>query len=114
MTGRVNKTKQSAKKKQVAIVVIVILIGSIIFELSPFGGNTRFYAAWISCGQKPVASDVSIGLGAKVSHYVEPGAFEPFRFGQPEYFCTPIEAEMAGYSASPDRYVFPNIKQDQS
>lgn len=112
MTNTVDKTKQSARKKRIAVVVVIVLIGSIIFELSPFGGNARFYAVWISCGQKPVASDVSMGLGAKVSHYVEPGALEPLRFGQPKYFCTPIEAEMAGYSASPNSYEFPHIESE--
>lgn len=81
----------------------------VVFELSPFGGNVRFYAKWIECGQKPIASDVSMGFGAKVKNYTTPSAFQPLRFGQPSYFCTPLEAEIAGYSANPSRYEFPNI-----
>jgi len=98
-----------AKKWVVAVVVVTVLLAA--FDLSPFGGNVRFYANWISCGQKPVASDTSIGLGAQVLHYIEPVAFQPFRLGQPTYFCTPVEAEQAGYSASPTQYEFPNLQR---
>lgn len=113
MTNTVDKTKQSARKKRIAVVVVIVLIGSIIFELSPFGGNARFYAAWISCGQKPVATAGSGLMNSGAMHYYNPTSL-PGSHPTIEYFCTPIEAEMAGYSANPDRYVFPNIKQDQS
>lgn len=104
--------KEEQRKAHLIITAAVILIAVLVaFELSPFGGNVRFYAKWIECGRKPVASDISIGLGAQVSNYVEPAPFQPARFGQPEYFCTPLEAELAGYSANPNTYEFPNINK---
>lgn len=104
-------TRAEQHKAHLILVVIAVLISTvIILELSPFGGNVRFYAKWIECGQKPVTSDISLGFGAKVKHYVEPANIEPVRFGQPEYFCTPLESELAGYSANPHRYEFPHIE----
>lgn len=40
---------------------------------------------------------------------VEPAGFEPLRFRIPDYYCTPLDAEKAGLSASSDRYVFPEL-----
>ena len=44
-------------------------------------------------------------------HYYNPQAVSLMR-GSPDYFCTPIEAERAGYSANLDRYEFPHLKTD--
>lgn len=90
-----------------AIVTIIILIS---IDISPFGGNLRFYSKWIECGRKPVAENISISFGAKPRSYIEPPSFVPLRFGQPTYFCTPLEAEKAGYSANPNQYEFPHLK----
>lgn len=86
------------KKRVIAIAVLLVLL--LIFDFSPFGGNITFYSTWIRCGRKPVATDISLGFGAKPLSYKEPSSFEPVRFGTPGYFCTPREAEQHGYTAN--------------
>ena len=103
---------QQHKGRRALIISLVVLVALIAFDISPFGGNVRFYATWIGCGQKPVASDISLGFGAKVLNYIEPSAIQVVRFGQPNYFCTPLEAEKAGYSANPNQYEFPHLQQE--
>ncbi len=102
--------KDEQRKAHLIVTAVVILVATlIVFELSPFGGNARFYAKWVECGRKPMAGGGELALGQEVISYKEPSAFQPLRFIQPEYFCTPLEAELAGYSANPNRYEFPNI-----
>lgn len=85
------------------IVVSVVLL--ISFDLSPFGGNIRFYSTWINCGQKPFEMRSGY-LGVGALYYQDAKAFEPIRFGYSRYYCTPLEAEQAGLSASPDHYEY--------
>lgn len=108
------KRVEQHKAHLTLIAVVAAIVTIIIFDLSPFGGNVRFYAKWIECGQKPVATDISLGLGASVKHYVEPPSFQLVRFGQPDYFCTPLKAELAGYSANSSVYEFPHINTKQN
>ena len=110
MTKAKHSKKEQHKAHAILVVVAtVVVIGLVMFEVSSFGGNVRFYTEWIRCGQKPVAGGGELALGSTLLSYKEPQSFQPVRFMQPEYFCTPLEAELAGYSASPDRYEFPNI-----
>jgi len=99
------------KTKKWIVTVVVVLVLLVIFDLSPFGGNIRFYSSWINCGQKPVAAGGELTLGSNLLHYQESAPFQLVRFPQPEYFCTPLEAEQAGYSASPTQYEFPNLQR---
>jgi len=80
-----------------------------VFELSPIGGNVRFYSGWIQCGHKPISSDLS---NDSIKYYYESMSW-PGSHSAIEYFCTPLEAELAGYSANPNRYEFPNINKQQ-
>lgn len=109
----VSHLSRQRNRRRIIIALSIIVALLIIFDLSPFGGNARFYATWIGCGQKPAAEDISIGFGAQVSHYIEPKAVEPVRFGQPDYFCTPLEAEKAGYSSNPNQYEFPHLDKQK-
>lgn len=97
-----------------AIIIASILLIIVAFDLSPFGGNVRFYSKWIECGRKPVATDISLGFGASVPSYTEPNAVNVFRFGQPSYFCTPLAAEDAGYSANSQSYEYRYKNLDNS
>lgn len=87
------------------IIIGAVIVAIILFDLSPFGGNIRFYAKWISCGQKPV--QIESWGGNK--WYEESPAFMPLMRNQ-SWYCTPIQAERAGYSADEHAYSFPHLK----
>ena len=98
------------RKHKNLVIVLVIIIGFLAFDLSGFGGNIRFYTKWVECGQKPVGTRGSGLFNTGAIHYVEPPSWALSR-PYMGYFCTPLEAEQAGYSANPDTYEFPHIKQ---
>ncbi len=103
-----DKKSEQHKVHAISITVIVAVAILIVFELSPFGGNIRFYAKWIECGQIPVATKGSGYLNAGAAHYYESSPW-PGSHPTIEYFCTRLEAELAGYSANPNTYDFPHI-----
>lgn len=98
------------KKRRTIIAVCAVVAMLILFDLSPFGGNVRFYATWIGCGQKPVATAGSGLMNVGAIHYYEPSSLPGFH-STIAYFCTPLEAEQAGYSANPNQYDFPHLQQ---
>ena len=101
--------KDEQRKAHLIVTAVVILVAVlVVFELSPFGGNVQFYAKWAECGSKPLAASGSGYVNSGAAHYYEPSSF-PGAHPTIEYFCTPLEAELAGYSANPNRYEFPNI-----
>lgn len=102
--------KQSERHKAhlISVAIILVVAALIVFELSPFGGNIRFYAKWIECGKRPVATAGSGYLNGGAIHYYNASSW-PGMHPTIEYFCTPLEAELAGYSANPNSYEFPNI-----
>lgn len=96
------------KKSNVALGIVIALAAIVLFDLTPFGGTIRYYATWTRCGEKPV---VTVGSGYYNGHtpsYHQAPTVYIFP-GNQEYFCTPLEAEKAGYSASPDNYEFPHL-----
>ena len=108
-TSKVKKDEQ--RRAHLIVTAVTIMVAFLVaFELSPFGGNAPFYAKWIECGQKPVATAVSGYLNSGAVHYYEPSSF-PGLHPTIDYFCTPLEAELAGYSANPNTYEFPNINK---
>lgn len=108
-----NKQSTSWSRSYKLLIIVVSLILLIfLYDLSPLGGNIRFYSKWLECGQRPVATAGSGFLNAGAPHYYSPQIVSLMR-GSPEYFCTPLEAEKAGYSANPDRYEFPHLKLNQ-
>lgn len=77
-----------------ALALVIFLGIVILLDLSPVGGNYRMYTAWVRCGQKPVAAYDAFGD----KFFYDPEFYNPFQIIQPEkYFCTPEEAEVAGY-----------------
>lgn len=110
------KVKDNIQKKKqrrlIAIIVGALVILVILFDLTPFGGNVRFYTTWIGCGQKPVATSGSGYMNSGAINYYEPSPF-PGIHPTIDYFCTPLEAEKAGYSASPNQYEFPHLRQER-
>lgn len=95
-------------KKTLGVIVVVILVCAILFDLSPFGGNLRFYAKWTECGRKPL--EAMGGFGTGIPWYKEPSVYAPVR-GQ-VLFCTPGEAERAGYSSDSSRWQQNNLDQE--
>lgn len=96
------------------LIVVGILAGIvIIFDSSPFGGNVAFYSKWISCAGVPYER-IGVGyMGQGLPYYSRAKVFEPIRQGRPVYYCTPLEAEQAGLSASPDRQEYWYLQTDK-
>lgn len=108
---RKSNTIPSAKRWVVAGVLVLGILLS--YDFSPLGGNIRFYSNWAQCGQKPVATLGSGYMNAGARHYIEAPNFSLHR-PSIEYFCTPLEAEKAGYSATDDRYYFPQLNKNEN
>lgn len=66
----------------------------------------HFYAKWVECGRRPLEG---VGGWAGVPHYYEGAVFAPLR--SKNLFCTPLEAEQAGYSANEDRWDQPHLEE---
>lgn len=109
MSSEIQNRKQMIWKKKMLFVLLVVVIGYIVFDMSGIGGNARFYAKWIECGQKPLIGRGSGFMNDGVSHYIEAPNFNLVRL-TPTYFCTPIEAEREKYSADPAGYDFPHLR----
>lgn len=105
-------TSRSTTKQKLLLLSIGALL--LVNDLFLFGGNIRFYAKWVECGKMPVAATLSGGevVGFGVPNYYDAQALDLFR-GQPEYFCTPLQAERAGYSATSSGYEFKYLPKDQ-
>ena len=98
------------KNRQLLNVILIILSLLFVYDLA-VGGNIRFYAKWIECGSKPVETMGSGYLNSGANHYVSRSpVVEVIR--SDKLYCTPLEAEEAGYSASPGYYYFPNLNKD--
>ena len=76
-----------------------------------WGGQVKFYAKWIECGQRPVWKGSA--LGRHVGYYEQSPVFTLWRDNHRLYFCTPKEAELEGLSNNPDYYDYPNLTQDE-
>lgn len=103
----------SKELRNVLVVLGVLTTILVIIDFTPFGGNLRFYAKWIECGNKPVSEVLEIGFGAGSRKYTTSPSFHEFPRFQPAYFCKPIEAERAGFSASDRAYDFPHIRNGE-
>lgn len=98
------KGKRSTRLRRLSILVILLTL-FISADVFGIGSNIRFYSKWIECGQKPVMA-ANTYKGA--SYYTEAPVISLFR-GPLPFFCTPLEAELARYSASPGKYEYPQI-----
>ncbi len=99
------KEKTTRPNKKTKFIILAIVTAIILFDLTPFGGNIRFYVKWAQCGSRPVQTASWAGIA-----WYEPSPFFAIWRGQ-AWYCTPIEAERAGYSANEDRYEFPHLKE---
>ena len=111
-TGNGQQPKHRRSKKKV-LIIICIVAAWLVFDLSGFGGNIRFYAKWIECGQKPVITNPESDFGGgSVQDYAAAPTFRLIRM-KPYQYCTPLEAEQAGYSANPNYYESPHLKSER-
>jgi hypothetical protein len=95
-------------KSAKVVVPLFLVLAVIVYDLSGLGGNMRFYAKWIECGVRPVVANQSIGFGASVSNYEDGSTFSLARM-TPSQFCSPRDAELAGYSASDRVFSYPHL-----
>ena len=102
------KQKNSNKSYKTKTIILLVLVGLfLIYDLSGVGGNIRFYAKWVACGQKPVRQGIM--MAGFTPYYEESPTFSILRLSTP-LFCSPIDAEQAGYSANSEKYEFPHLK----
>lgn len=114
-----NKDKQIIKrimkhKKQILLSFIILFMAVVLIDISPYGGqNLQLYAKWIECGHKPYKSTSSLNP-TRTPYYTQlysPVLLSSWDAG--ERFCTPHEAELAGYSASSDKYIYLNLNTEE-
>lgn len=108
-----NATKPYMQKWRSFALVAVLLLAAVFYDLSTVGGgnNLRLYVKWATCGSWPVES---VGrVAGEVSSYQSAQGFAIAFRGGAEYFCTPLEAEKAGYSASSHQDQFPNLRAEE-
>lgn len=103
-------TKQKSTKLRKIITPVVAIVALVLLDLTPLGGGIRFYSKWVTCGQKPVVVQGSGFLNAKTPSYSEPPTLHFFS-GARDYYCSPYDAERAGYSASENRRYYPNLEK---
>lgn len=103
-----NDTRKLIQKWRIYTLTAVVLLLMALYDLSIVGGNNiRLYAKWANCGRWPVET---VGnLAGEVPSYRYAKAAGLLLRGGVKYYCTPLEAEKAGYSASPNQYEFPNL-----
>lgn len=97
-------TKKESKIRDRLISISFIVIALLLLDQTMLGGNTRFYTKWVKCGHQPVQTQAMPGIAwyEKTNPY-------PATLRNTSLYCTPIEAERAGYSASQNNWDFPNL-----
>ncbi len=111
MTPPDNGQQQPRRKISRKVFIIVgIFLAWLVFDLSGFGDNIRFYRKWAECSMKPVSTKGSGFMNSGAKHYYESPTIALMR-ASIDYYCTPLEAERAGYSASQDRYEYPYLEE---
>ena len=114
-----NKDKQIIKrimkhKKQILLSFIILFMAVVLIDISPYGGqNLQLYAKWIECGHKPYKTVVSFDR-TRAAQYTDRYSLVNLSFmNAGKTFCTPREAELAGYSASSDKYIYPHLNAEE-
>lgn len=82
--------------KHIIAIVLLTLLGVAVLVDTVIGGNIRFYAKWIECGQKPIQLDEGIAYKRSKQYMISPAAVDVNR-GNQSYVCTEDEARERGY-----------------
>lgn len=104
--------KKLNSKKGMALSVLGALAVLVLADLTPLGGNLRFYSKWIQCGSRPVYTQKGAFATAGVPNYVYAPNLGFFRGSMP-YYCSATDAERDGYSANDKYYDFPNLPEGE-
>ena len=109
-----NNQVGSRKKLKTVLIVTCGLVLLVLFDMfTPiWGGQIKFYAKWIECGQAPQQEPNGIAP-QYVKSYERAPTISIWRDNHMIYFCTPIEAELEGYSSNSDFYDFPHLTQQE-
>lgn len=102
-----NKMKQYTKKTRRLILSLAIILPLLLLWEIKVSRNVEFYISWAICGEKPVATH----HGYKSHSYYEESSSRP-QLIRTDMYCTPLEAERAGYSASKSSYDRPNLRAE--
>ncbi|HTK39279.1 MAG TPA: hypothetical protein VL362_00255 [Patescibacteria group bacterium] len=110
-TKKVGSLRSGRNSNRLFLFALAALVaGALIVDLL-FAGNIQYYSKWARCGSQPVSGYGSGYLNDGAIHYQKDSAFPSLHSSK--LFCTPLEAEKAGYSANPDYYDFPNLRQQR-
>lgn len=106
-----NDNWREHRKRVLIFLAATVVFLIVLFDLSGIGGNVRFYGKWIECGHRPVVTNPGGDFGGgSVQDYAQAPTFKLVR-KSPVYYCSPIEAERAGFSADPNYYSFPHLEK---
>ena len=110
MTNHKQKTQESPEERRAYLgrlaILWVLCVGiiALVYDMVPVvgGGNIAYYTKKIQCGRTPLVGKYN---GSGMRWYEEARrTFKP-AMGHELYFCTPLEAEQAGYSADASRFI---------
>ncbi|MDO4773578.1 MAG: hypothetical protein Q4A37_00400 [Candidatus Saccharibacteria bacterium] len=91
-----NKKDDKTVIKHIIIIIILFLLGTAVLVDTVIGGNIRFYAKWIECGQKPIQLDEGVVYKRSKQYMISPAVIDVTR-GNQSYVCTEAEARERGY-----------------
>ena len=102
----------TTKKGKWILTTIAVLLSLLVIDLfSPIGGHLRFASEWARCGGRPYVRDGFPGGGVRFYSLAPNIALGFGRNNVDKYYCTPIEAERDGLSASSDTWTFPHLEE---
>ena len=107
-SNRLISWKKHRNRVILATLLITILTAVVADVFLGNAAQMRFYAKWISCGDLPYEARSTNLMNTGGSYYAKTSPFVVLRPNAPLY-CTPRDAEMAGYSSSPDKLDFPYL-----
>ena len=95
-------------KKIIYITTATVVLLALFYDVVLFGGNIQFYTKWIQCGNRPLQTESAPGYPLR--WYTEGETFAVMR--TKVWYCTPLEAEQAGFSASRHAREFPHLNKE--
>lgn len=100
-------------KRMTIILLSSIFSITILLDLIGFGGNIRYYAKWVTCFEKPVATRPYFFGDGTDSYYYRDKPFSSSYYSlDSPYFCNPTDAELHGYSFDHSTFTLNKITWD--
>ena len=104
-----SNVKKMSPNKRAFILVGVVLFVIVTVDLTPLGGNIRYYHKINQCGNTPYITHFSFRTN-RLYYQKDTSKFEILR-GFKTYYCSPLEAEKAGGSFSEYEVSYPAIDE---